>query len=506
VTSSTPGALPRSLTAVGLASLALSFATPPAHAAGLYYADRGVRPLGRAGAFVAGADDLGAIVYNPAGIFEAGGQFLVDGSWVHFTSDYTRIANVQQVDPNTQQPVGTYQEKFAPVHGSTPFLPIPTIVVSFKLNKQWVLAVGAWAPYAALTSYPTTVGNGQPAPQRYSLVSLDGSLLTFVGAGVAFAPNKQWRLGATVGMLTGVFRTQATFSGCVPDRFVCAAEEPSWDVAAQLNVGPIFAPTGSLGAIFIPHPSWRVGLAFQLPVWVNSPATLNARLPGTPVFEQASQQGNEANVKFDLPWTLRAGVETRVVDNLRLELAFNYDRWSMHDAITVTPENIAFKNVAGFPTTYDVPPVTLLRNFQDSVSVHLGGEYTFHAGGFDWDARAGVSFETSAIPNAYESVLTIDQNKVTAALGGSMHWRKLRLDFVYAHVFGFDVDVAPGNARLPLISPVQANPPRNPDYINGGTYAARADVLGLGLAYTFDPSLPDPPAGASAPAPAPATK
>ena len=51
-----------------LAALAAAWLTAaPAHAGGLYYADRGVRPLGRAGAFVAGADDPGAITYNPAG-------------------------------------------------------------------------------------------------------------------------------------------------------------------------------------------------------------------------------------------------------------------------------------------------------------------------------------------------------------------------------------------------------------------------------------------------------
>ena len=481
-----------------LGSVAVSLLATPAGAAGLYYADRGVRPLGRAGAFVAGADDLGAMVYNPAGLYDAGGQFLLDASWVHFTSDYTRIANVQQVDPNTGQTVGTYRQTFPTVHGTTPVLPIPTIAVSFRPHRDWVVAFGAWAPYAALTTYPDTVNNGQPAPQRYSLLSLDGSLLAFVGAGVAFAPSKQLRLGATVGMLTGVFKTRATFAGCVPERFLCAPEEPSWDVLAQLGVGPIFAPSGSLGATWIPHPSWRVGASFQLPVWVRAPATLDVRLPATPVFEQATQQGRSGNVAFDLPWTLRAGIETRAVDDLRLELAFDYEAWSMHDAIVLTPTNLALKNVAGFPLLYNVPPVTLPRNFQNSASVHLGGEYAFKLAGLDWDARAGVSFETSAVPSAYESVLTIDQNKVTAALGASVHIHKVRLDIVYAHVFGFDVNVDPGSARISLISPVQANLPKSPDYINGGSYWAWGYVLGLGVAYTFDPSLREGAAGAPA--------
>jgi long-chain fatty acid transport protein len=469
--------------------LAASLLASPAGAAGLYYSDRGVRPLGRGGAFVAGADDLGAIVYNPAGMYDAGGQFLFDASWVHFTSDYMRVANLQQVDPNTMKVVGTYTQTFPKVSGTTPFLPIPTVAASFKPHKDWVVGFGVWAPYAALTSYPSA----SDAPQRYSLITLDGSLLAFVGAGAAWAPIKEVRLGATLGMLTGVFKTQAAFAGCVPERFLCAPEEPSWDVLTQLSVGPIFAPTGSLGAIFVPHPSWRVGLAFQLPVWVRSHATLDPRLPATPLFEHAQQQGNGGTVSFNLPWTLRGGVEMRAVDNLRLELAADYDRWSMHDAITLTPDHIGLVMVAGFPSPYYLPPVTLPRNFQDTVSVHLGGEYHLKGGGLEWDVRAGASFETSAIPNAYLSVLTIDQNKVTAALGGSLYWQKLRVDVTYAHVFGFDVTVDPKNARIPLISPVAGNPPVNPDYINGGNYSARADVVGLGLAYTFDPALPTKP-------------
>ena len=476
---------PRLAALTALAALAGSLlAAAPARAGGLYYADRGVRPLGRAGAFVAGADDPGAITYNPAGMFDAGGQFLFDGSWVNFSSDYARQAQLQQYDAHGK-PVGSYQKTFPSVSGKTPVLPIPTLAITFKLHEKLVMGIGVWAPYAALTTYPDSVGN-KPAPQRYSLLSLDGSLLAFAGAGLAYAPVKELRLGAVVGMLTGKFNTRANFAGCVPERFLCAPEEPSWDVLAQLSVGPIFAPTGELGALWIPHPSWRVGAAVQLPVYVRSPATLTARLPSTPVFAKATQEGTAGHVAFDLPWMVRAGIETRVVDKLRVELAFNYDRWSMHDSIVMTPDNIVFKNVAGFPATYPVPPVALPRHFQDSVGLHLGGEYTFKLADLDWDARAGVSFETSAIPTAYTSVLTVDQNKVTTALGGSMHWRKLRLDLTYAHVFGFDVNVDPRDARIALTSPVRANPPKVPDYINGGHYAARANVLGAGLTYTFD--------------------
>jgi long-chain fatty acid transport protein len=87
---------------------------------------------------------------------------------------------------------------------------------------------------------------------------------------------------------------------------------------------------------------------------------------------------------------------------------------------------------------------------------------------------------------------------VTAALGLGVHVGKLRFDAVYAHVFAGDVDVDPRSARLPQVSPVDANAPKNPNYINGGSYSARADVLGLGVAYTFEPAPVDPDAPVAA--------
>lgn len=488
---------PRTPARAALAALAvvpaLLLAPAPARGAGLYFADRGVRPAGRAGAFIAGADDLGAIAYNIAGIYDAGSQILFDASWLRFSSDYTRQSYVRQVDPNTGATTATFLQTYEEVSGESPFVPIPTLAVSLQPHPKWVVALGAWAPYAAIASYPE-----QPAaPQRYSLFSLEGSALAFIGAGAAFAPSKEWRIGAAIGVLAGNFNTRVAVSGCVPERFLCAPEDPEWDVLSELSVGPIVAPTGQAGVIWIPDPKWRVGLSFQAPVYVRASATVRARLPATPIFEQAYQEGEDADVEFDLPWNLRVGVETRVIDNLRLELGAGFERWSMHDTITIDPDGMTLKDVAAFPETYSLPTIDFPRNFQDSVSVRLGGEYSFQLLDHSWEGRAGMSFETSAVPAEYLSVLTIDSSKVTTALGLGVHVGQFRFDAVYAHIFASGVDVDPKAARIAQISPVDANAPKNPNYINGGSYSASADVIGLGVAYTFEPA----PVDADAPAP-----
>ena len=456
---------------LGLTALAATVtATSVAPAAGLYYGDRGVRPLGRAGSFIAGGDDLGAIAYNPAGLYEAGAQVLIDGSWVNFSSEYTRQARILQVDPNTGQPVGSTVQTFAPVQGKTPFLPIPTLAVSFQPHPKWVVALGVFAPYAALPTYPSAdnfkgkstaeIANG--SPQRYSLITLDGSVLAVIAAGAAFAPIKELRLGVTAGMLTGKFNTTVAFSGCIPERFLCAQESPSW----------------------------RVGVSSQLPIYVRASATLKTRLPATPIFEKAKQDGEDASVAFDLPWNVKWGLENRSIENLRVELGGAFERWSMHDSIRMTPHNISLTDVALLPKQLFIPPIALQRNFQDSASVRLGGEYGFEIKNVPLTARAGVSYESSAIPKEYLSVLTLDAGKITTALGASVKVGKLRVDFTYAHLFAFDTTVSPSEAKITQVSPVSANPAKNPDYINGGIYNQRADVIGLGIAYTFEPPPP----------------
>jgi long-chain fatty acid transport protein len=463
-------------------------AAADAGAAGLYFSDRGVRPLGRGGAFVAGADDLGAIWYNPAGIVDAPSSFLFDASWLSYSSDYTRQALT------TSATGTTFVQGFPTVHGQTSILPVPTIAASYRFGdrEQYAIAGGMYAPMTPVTSYPMTVtnpdGSQAPAPQRYSLISLDGSLLVVVGLWFAYKPIEQLRIGLGVQMLTGTFKSTVDFSACPPDNLVCAAENPSYDALSQLKVGPIFAPSGNAGVTYVPAKVIRFGVSGQLPFWVSSPATVDVRLPTAVVFDNASQQGDRAHVGFELPPVFRLGVEVRPLDDehdLRIEVAYVREFWSVHQSIDITPENIQLLHVTGFPSPFAVSGISIPRGGQDSNSVRLGGEYKFAVGDYKLEPRVGFAYETSGIQTAYVSPLTIDSNKVLVSLGGGLYiGEHLRLDAVYSHVFASDVTVTAQEAAVPRVNPVMGNPTQTAS-VNGGTYSARADVLGVGMQYRF---------------------
>ena len=114
---------------VGTVLVASTLVSQRASAGGLYFSDRGVRPMGRAGAFVAGADDLHAIWYNPAGLSDAGTSILVDFAWLRFAVDYQRELAITDAD-------GTLRRVKSPnVSGSSQFLPLPTIAGSTTFGK-----------------------------------------------------------------------------------------------------------------------------------------------------------------------------------------------------------------------------------------------------------------------------------------------------------------------------------------------------------------------------------
>jgi long-subunit fatty acid transport protein len=212
---------------------------------------------------------------------------------------------------------------------------------------------------------------------------------------------------------------------------------------------------------------------------------VDVRLPSAPEFDSATQQGNAAHLRMELPPVLRAGIEVRPLasDDLRIEAAYVRELWSVQSSIDLTPEGIYLNGVTGLPSPFKVAPISIPRGMVDSNSFRLGAEIAYELFGLRNDLRLGVAYETSAVPEPYVSAFTADADKVIASLGGGIHvdahWR---LDGVVSHAFAGDVTVTPREAAVPRINPVQGNPTLQ-TAVNGGTYSPNLWVFGAGLEY-----------------------
>ncbi len=473
----------------GAAAAALLSAAPLASGAGMYFSDRGVRPMGRAGAYVAGADDLHGIWFNPAGIADAGNAALVDFSWLAFTNTYQRRLRIVDAD-DTIRYVDSPQ-----ISGSSSFLPLPTFAGSMTLDKEkrWTAAVGAFAPYVALANYPDRTEDGQPSPARYTLSGFDGSAPAILGSWLAWKPTEQLRIGIGAWALMGYLQSQITFSVSPQDRLIGAPEQPEWDAQSQMRIGPMFAPTGNGGVIYSPDPHLRLGFSGQLPLVIDSPATIKVRMPTSVAVDSATVRGDRAHVRIVLPAIIRFGVEFRPLatdskkeldSDLRIEIAWVHEFWSQHKSIDAQPDGIYLEGITGAPKSVAMPNISIPRNFNDSDSFRIGGEWLYLVGGYRMALRTGLSYETSAVPKAYMSLSSLDFVKTTLSLGGGLFiGKKWRFDAVVAHTFAQDVDVSPDEARIGRINPLKGNAPL--EAVNGGKYTATATLMGVGLNYTF---------------------
>ncbi|MCA9601313.1 MAG: outer membrane protein transport protein [Myxococcales bacterium] len=440
------------------ALLALSLAAWPgeARAGGMFLTDRGTRPAGRGFAYVAGADAPDAIWYNPAGIAWSGEQLFFDATLTLVDATYTRVDSGGNTLP-------TESLSHAPI-------PIPNIAYTSDLGvDDWTFGISLSAPNLV----PYKWSDAPDAPQRYSLISLDGSVVGQLALAAAWRPADDLAIGVAAQLYVGNQKARVALSAC--DGAICSTpENPEWDGVAEIS-STILSPTATVGVTYAPGPV-RIGASFALPYSFGGPATLRVRLPTAPLFDNARVDGSDADVTLDMPWVARLGVELRAVERLRLEAAAVYEAWSVQDALVVDPDGIWMRNVTAVGD-YEVGPVTVPRKMKDVVSLRLGGEYAVSDG---FTARVGANWENAASDDAHLTVLTLDSAKLVASVGASVLLTDdLWLDASFSHVFMANRNI--DSSRVTQANPIRPPSPGDQTYVGDGRYVMEANMFGLGL-------------------------
>lgn len=484
--------------ALALILLTLGGSGGRARAGGMFVTPHGARPLARGGAFVAGADDLNAIYYNPAGVAAvadgegAGGwSVLFDLGFVLQHVTFTRDENGVPRPPVSAD---------GGVVGGGPMF-IPQLGFARKLHRPWgsmSFGLGLWIPYSSLPRYPEgryateqdLVQVPDVSPQRYQVIGLhEGSLgkatvLTVLNPVAAFSLLKdRLQLGIGPQLMVVYFRSRLMLSGC--PQLGCRPEDPEYDT---LVVAQAFAltPSFNLGALYRPLPWLRLGLGFQFPFFVRSSlGTVDTRLPVSPLFNGASVRGRDADLSLNLPPILRLGAEFYAFkDRLRIEVAYTAEFWAVHDRITFVPRDITIENLKGIGS-YPLGPVELQRGMENTHALHLGLEAILHR---FVGARLGGMFETGGMPDRTISMLSPDGLKGYLGLGlflpkvrfARADWR---FDLSYGRVIQPDRVVAPGDSGLYPINPLrpQVAMPDGVGGIGAGRYEVGYDLIALGL-------------------------
>jgi long-chain fatty acid transport protein len=470
--------MPRSQTL--LLALLLALAPALARAGGLALPGHGVRSFARGGAFTAGGDDPSGIWQNPANLGGLPGIHVVlDGALIFQRTRYTRVDSGGNLLPEIQ--------------GEGPLIPVPTAAISLPAVKDrlW-LGFAFSAPYSPVIAYPapsyapctaerpsqcldTVHGD---APQRYSVISQDGTRFVQIDLAAAWRVHPTFTLGLALQNMFVQFVTLSSitsYNGALSS----GPEDPDFDSLTETRMRRFFNPSAKLGLIWQPHPLVRVGASFQLPFWIRGDAEINVQLPLSPLYEKASVEGREARLEMTLPFIARLGVEVRPLEGLRVELGFDYDTWSMLDAIKAFPKDIYILNIPSIDR-YKVPPIGIGVNLRDTFTIRLGGEYTLAR--LPLTLRLGYIFDRGAATDEYASAMSMDDDKHVLTTGIGYELRGYRFDVTFAQSFSGTRVVDFRESRAYQINPIN---PVGAATIGGGSYSSSFSLLGLGVSKVF---------------------
>ncbi len=458
----------------------VALAPRPATGGGLALPGHGVRSFARAGAFTAGGDDPSGIWHNPANIGGLPGvQVLLDGVLIFQRTRYTRVDSGGNLLPEVQ--------------GEGPLIPVPTAAITFPAIKDrlW-LGFAFSAPYSPVIAYPAPsyapCTTEQPshcldtvhsdAPHRYSVISQDGTRFVQIDLAAALRLHPTLTVGLSLQNMFVQFVTLSSitsYNGALSS----GPEDPDFDSLTETRMRRFFNPSAKLGVIWQPHPLVRVGASFQLPFWIRGDAEINVQLPLSPLYEKSTVEGKEARLEMTLPFIARLGVELRPLPGLRVELGFDYDTWSMLDAIKAFPKDIYILNIPSIDR-YKVPPIAIGVNLRDTFTIRLGGEYTLPR--LPLTLRLGYIFDRGAATDAYASPMSLDDNKHVVTLGVGLELRGYRLDATFAQSFSATRIVDYRESLAKQINPIN---PAGAATIGGGSYSSSFSLLGLGVSKAF---------------------
>jgi long-chain fatty acid transport protein len=434
-------------------SLGLLLIASPAWAGGMFLPARGARALGMAGSLVAGIDDGGALYYNPAGLASIDGvSALVDFGFVLQRVGFDRVDSGGNPQPH--------------VDGSMDVLPIPTFALTWKprAEPRLTIAGGVWTPYLGVNTWPAD------GPQRYSNVTLNGSLLVVPELAAAFRVNDKLSLGIGLQNMIVSFHSRVALSAC--SELNCAPEDPGFDALSELRTTSGFTPSAVAGAT-LSLGGIRAGLAVQLPFFVRTSGTVRSRLPTDPQFATAAQVGDEVSLDFDLPLVVRLGAVAHPRPDLAIELGVDYEAWSMQKQITIQAHDIHIEGIPGIGS-YALDTMSIVRDMRDTLSIHAGGEW--QAVPHKLIVRAGYLFETNATPDQTASVLTPDGQHNLITLGVGVPFRGMRFDLGYGHLFTSERTVTDSDSlQLNPIQPALAVP------VGNGRYTVATDIVSVGV-------------------------
>lgn len=514
-------------TPLRIAAVAALLSLPAsARAGGLFVPGTGPVAQGRAGAFVAKADDATALFHNPAGFAkQKGWQVSIGANFVNYDLTFARAGSYEQPSGESLPYAG---QDFAPVSdvskpdiGFGGFQAVPIIAIGGPTGIEHLhVGFGIYAPQAYPTreftpNYQFQDPNAPPPPQRYDIMNQSATTV-FPSVAVAYEIGNNLDIGGRFGWGFGEVKAESYVWG-IRNYEEWVARDGDFKVDVKDN----FIPTFGLGALY------RVGSNLELGASWSSAANFHGKgngsselgddlgLPGTPdtidpnndtplcAKGGTDQNHLKACVDLVLPQTATVGARYVVRDAAGrekgdVEFDVSWENWKSASDIHVVVDGVSHT------TGFFLNETFIRHGFRDVISARLGGSYQIPLGGAPLELRGGVAYDTAAAPESWSRVDMDGSSRVTVGAGISYTINdKLRVDLGGGYVYepnrtAPECNPSVGDEGCPVGSGDQPQTDRTqPDPIqpltgpnnqvqspfNAGTYKSKYVLWTLGLSY-----------------------
>ena len=468
---------------------------------GLFSGTQGARATGRGGAFTARADDLSAVMLNPAGLAHIEGTLIHVGNRFSYNAQaFTRAPTTDYGSPDASGnfPIHTFDTAInqLPLQALDPILG----VASDLGLDAWTFALAVQAPPGvARQSFPVDGG------QRYMMVDYEVLMLNY-SLSAAYKPSAQLGLGASV---QWIHVPSLKYSLVVNGNPFARGANPvssNLDMQARLTGSAAFTPNAVVGAWYRPAPSLELGVAGQV---IPTQIEAKSRLDITPVTEtddtvilsrgDDETPASDVTLTIPLPLVARAGIRYRHLQPDQTELfdveldAF-YETWSRVDRFTVDTNGL-YAEYQGDRS--ELGDISVDKHWRDTIGIHLGGDYALIPGRLA--VRGGPFYQTALVDPAYTNVDFVTGAQLGGAIGASVFLQKHEIALAYEYRREETITLGEAASRVyqttplsPCTAPYTDTRNCSPYYlgrpgppVNAGTYDAFSHLLVVDWLYRF---------------------
>ncbi|MDY0832645.1 MULTISPECIES: OmpP1/FadL family transporter [unclassified Pseudomonas] len=419
-------------------SLAVAMASSHVFASGFALNEQDVAGMGTGFAGRSSSAENASTVYgNPAGMARLEGQQVTGG--------------VAAIDASTNIKDVSGRSSGSNKGDMVPFTAVPFGFYTNKLNEQWAVGFGVYAPFGLVTDYESGFqGKAFGSKSEVKVITFQPTV------SYAFNDRVSIGFGPTINRIAGTLESDINLpiAGTGSNNIKIKGD----DTALGFNAGLLVQATDTT----------RVGLTYHSKVKYklegHTEVTKGANVP-------ASLLNNgryDASLKIDTPESWDLSVTQDLSDAWKLYAGATWTRWSRLKDITVNNEGVSAAAGSGALAPQIVGTIKEDQNWHDTWAYALGTSYRVTK---QVVLRTGLTFDQSPTNNTDRSprIPTGDRTIFSLGLGYDV-MPNMTVDLAYSYLKEEPVKVARANAL-------------------GQSYNAKyensANGFGLGVTYKF---------------------